>query len=367
MDYQATAHNLLFFGFTFSLVLAAAQILRPKPELANYLNSAIFLCNGIIQFGIFMISSGVPVRQPLSILAFPSSLFFIGPLIFFYARTLAGPANLRTGLPGRLKLHFLPGVLMLAGEAVFQLQPEECRRSVVDSALNGPEWGAVTFLFLAGAVHMSLYFINILVQGLSVRDIESVRAPLRVMYAVYFACMVSVVLVAGGFFGKSVMLLSAGGAMIPLINSIVFLANYRYPSFFRLIESEIRKKKYEKSLLFWVDTDLLADRLNELMAGRFLYREFDITLEKLSAMLLIKPHQLSQMLNERLGTNFWQYVNSFRIGEAKKLLVENPEQSVISICYHVGFGSKSTFNDIFKKFTGESPSEYRKRAIGSPS
>ena len=97
------------------------------------------------------------------------------------------------------------------------------------------------------------------------------------------------------------------------------------------------------------------------MTGKGVYRESDITLEKLSGMLLVTPHQLSQMLNERLKTNFWQYVNSFRIEEAKKLLVHNPERSIISICYHVGFGSKSTFNDIFRKFTGENPSEYRNK------
>jgi AraC-like DNA-binding protein len=199
------------------------------------------------------------------------------------------------------------------------------------------------------------------IKGLSVRDIESVQVPLRIMNSVYFGCMLSVFMVSYGFFGKSYDVLSAGGAMIPVVNTIVFLANNRYPRFFRLIESEIKKKKYEKSLLYGIDTGLLSEQLNVLMAEKALYRDFDVTLEKLSGMLMIKPHQLSQMLNERLQTNFWQYINSFRIEEAKKLLVNNPEQSVISICFNVGFGSKSAFNDIFRKFTGESPSEYRNR------
>lgn len=361
MNCLAAARYILFFGCAFSLILAVAQSIREKPELANYLNSAIFVCNGIIQLGILLIVSRVPERLPLSIAGFLSSLFFIGPLIFFYGYTLVNPLKSRAGLPRRLKAHLVPGFFVLMGEFIFQLQPAIYKKSIIAVTLKGPEWTVITLLCLAGAVHMSVYFMYLFFQGLSVRGVESVRVPSRIMNSVYFGCMISVLAVSCGFFGKSDDMLAAGGAMIPAVNTVIFLANYRYPQFFRLIESEIKKRKYEKSLLYGVDTDLLGERLNELMTGKSVYSEYDITLEKLSGMLLVTPHQLSQMLNERLETNFWQYVNSFRIEEAKKLLVHNPERSIISICYHVGFGSKSTFNDIFRKFTGENPSEYRNK------
>lgn len=361
MSYQTIVQYILSFGFTFSLILAIAQSIRKNPELANYLNSAVFICNGILQFGILMIALRIPARYPLSIFAFSSSLFFIGPLIFFYGYMLTNPVTTRKEFPGRLKIHLAPGFLVFIAEIIFQFQPEADKKSIIDVSLNSPELSMISLLFLAGTMHMSLYFIYMLFQGLSVRDIKSVQVPLRIMYFVYFICMLSVMLVSYGFFGKFYHILSAGGALIPVTNIIVFLANNRYPRFFRLLESEIKKKKYEKSLLYGVDTKLLSEQLNELMTEKCLYRDFDVTLEKLSGILMITPHQLSQMLNERLRMNFWQYINSFRIEEAKKLLVHNPEQSIITICYNVGFGSKSTFNDIFKKFTGESPSEYRSR------
>jgi AraC-like DNA-binding protein len=364
MSYQAVMHYLLFFGFSFSFMLAFAQSIRKKPELANVLNSAIYFCNGVIQLGIWLILMRVPERHPLAIFGFSTSLFTIGPLIFFYSYTLINPLEARSGLPNRLRAHLAPGLAVLVGEIIFQFQQADYKKAIIDATHNGPEWTGITLLCMAGTIHMSLYYIYMFFKGLAVRDIESVQVPLRIMNSVYFGCMLSVVLVAYGFFGKSYDVLAAGGAVIPAVNSIVFLANYRYPRFFRIIESEIKKKKYEKSLLYGVDTGLLGEQLNELMTEQCVYRDFDITLEKLSGMLLIKPHQLSQMLNERLETNFWQYINSFRIEEAKKLLVGNPEQSVISICFTVGFGSKSTFNDIFKKFTGESPSEYRSKRAG---
>jgi AraC-like DNA-binding protein len=361
MNIEAIMQYILFFGFTFSIIYAIAQSIRKKPELANSLSSAIFLCNGIIQLGIFLIALRIPEQYPLSILAFVSSLFFIGPLLLFYSYTLFNSSTYQTGLPKKLKVHLVPGCLVLISEIIFQFQPVDYKKSIIDITMNGPEWSVITLVCLAGSIHVSLYLTYVLFKGLSVRDIKSVQVPLRIMYFVFFACMLSVLIISCGFFGKFYNVLYAGGVLIPVINIIVFLSTYRYPQFFRVLESEIKKKKYEKSLLYGIDTDLLSERLNELMTEKCIYKEFDVTLEKLSDMLLIKPHQLSQMLNERLETNFWQYINSFRIEEAKKLLVNNPEQSIISICYSVGFGSKSTFNDIFKKFTGENPSEYRIR------
>jgi AraC-like DNA-binding protein len=361
MNYLTLMQYILFFGFTFSIILAIVQIIREKPELANYLNSTIFLCNGIIQLGILLIALDIPEKHPLSIFSFITSIFTIGPLLYIYTYTLLNPFTSKEGFPNRLKAHLVPGLLVLVCEVIFQLQPEDYKKSIIDLTLNGTEWTGITYLCLAGSIHVSLYFVYMLFHGLSVRNIKSLQLPLRILYSVYFACMLAVLMISFGFFGKNYNILYAGGAIIPVINTIIFLANNRYPRFFRAIESEIKKKKYEKSLLYGIDTKLLSEQLNELMTEKCIYKEFDITLEKLSGMLLITPHQLSEMLNEKLKTNFWQYINSFRIEEAKKLLVNNPDQSIITICYNVGFGSKSTFNDIFKKFTGENPREYRNR------
>ncbi len=363
MDYPTLMNHVLFFGFTFSLVLAGAQCVRRKPELANHLNAIIFACNAVLQFGILMIALKVPVRHPLSIFAFLSAIFFIGPVIYYYNYILIHPSAFQGGLPHRQWAHLVPGFAVLAAETVFQFLPGRYKIAVIDAALNGTEWNPIALLCLAGAIHASLYFLYMFTQGLSVRDIESVRVPVLIMNAMYLACTGSVITVAAGFFFRNDAVLYAGGVMIPAINTIIFLANNRYPRFFRLIESEIKKKKYERSLLYGIDTSLLNERLGELMTEKCIYNDFDVTLEKVSDMLLITPHQLSQFLNEKLSTNFRQYINSYRIEEAKKLLVGNPEQSIISICFKVGFGSKSAFNDIFRKHTGENPSDYRERHL----
>ncbi|HEY1405828.1 MAG TPA: helix-turn-helix domain-containing protein [Spirochaetota bacterium] len=59
--------------------------------------------------------------------------------------------------------------------------------------------------------------------------------------------------------------------------------------------------------------------------------------------------------------NFRSYLNSFRIDEARSMLIEKPELSVLEIAYATGFNSKSSFNELFIKSTGLSPRDFRSR------
>ena len=69
---------------------------------------------------------------------------------------------------------------------------------------------------------------------------------------------------------------------------------------------------------------------------------------------------MSGFLNKNLNQNFYSYINSLRVEEAKKLLIENRggKYSIEGIGYMAGFNSKTTFNTVFKAQTGMSPSEY---------
>ena len=69
------------------------------------------------------------------------------------------------------------------------------------------------------------------------------------------------------------------------------------------------------------------------------------------------------MINERLNMNFNTFINQYRIDEAQKLLIRDPERSVISVAYDVGFNSKSSFYDAFSRYTGVTPQAYRKKLL----
>jgi AraC-like DNA-binding protein len=120
-----------------------------------------------------------------------------------------------------------------------------------------------------------------------------------------------------------------------------------------------RRKSYERSALQNVDIDSARARLDELMRDERLYLDEELSLDSLGAELHLSRHQLSQLLNERIGKNFNEYLNEFRVRDACRMLIEEPERSVLSIAHAVGFNSKSSFHTAFRKFTGRTPLQFR--------
>jgi AraC-like DNA-binding protein len=86
-----------------------------------------------------------------------------------------------------------------------------------------------------------------------------------------------------------------------------------------------------------------------------------MTLQKMARDLSIPPHHLSQVLNTKLNNNFYNFINSYRVNEAKKLLksTEHRDTRILEISHMAGFKSKSVFNAVFKEFTNLTPKEFR--------
>jgi adenylate cyclase len=89
----------------------------------------------------------------------------------------------------------------------------------------------------------------------------------------------------------------------------------------------------------------------------------NISLRSLAEQVEIHPNKLSWLLNERIGKNFNEFINHYRIEYFKKLALdpENSNISLIGLAYESGFNSKTVFNTYFKKETGTTPKEYLKK------
>ena len=85
-----------------------------------------------------------------------------------------------------------------------------------------------------------------------------------------------------------------------------------------------------------------------------------MTLQKLAAQVDMPEKELSILINQQIGKHFFDFINEYRIREAKILLKDQPNLTVLEILYQVGFNSKSSFYTAFKKETGITPSDYRK-------
>src|SRR3712207_3470842 len=122
--------------------------------------------------------------------------------------------------------------------------------------------------------------------------------------------------------------------------------------------------KYERSTLTPERAERYLKRLVELMESERPYVDGDLSLQKLAGRLSIPAQHLSQTLNGRLNRSFTDFVNAYRVEDAKRRLKDPSlkHYSVLAIAEEVGFNSKSSFNAVFKKHTGMTPSEFRNSA-----
>lgn len=105
-----------------------------------------------------------------------------------------------------------------------------------------------------------------------------------------------------------------------------------------------------------------VERINSYMQTEKPYVQSGLNLERLAAQLKMQPRVLSYIINRTFDCNFFEFINNYRVEEAK-LLLSDPAQenkTMLDIMLDAGFNSKATFNTLFKKKVGMTPSEYRK-------
>ena len=123
--------------------------------------------------------------------------------------------------------------------------------------------------------------------------------------------------------------------------------------------SEAARVKYGASTLREVNVDAALQKLDELMTKGKAYQNEGLSLSLLASDLGLSGHQLSELINSRLGMGFSRYVREKRVEAAKALLVNAPAQSILSISMDTGFRSQSAFYAAFKERTGQSPGDFR--------
>ncbi|MCR8915706.1 helix-turn-helix domain-containing protein [Marinobacter panjinensis] len=108
----------------------------------------------------------------------------------------------------------------------------------------------------------------------------------------------------------------------------------------------------------------LKDRLEWQMREKKPHLYSNLTLEQLARKVDAPPREVSRVINQGFGCNFFEFVSSHRLEEAKARLADPANTSnILQVMYDSGFNSKSVFNTAFKNDTGLTPSEYRHRAL----
>ena len=145
-----------------------------------------------------------------------------------------------------------------------------------------------------------------------------------------------------------------------LVNLLVFTAVRYFGAFEQVNEAIINKKANVEKFL----QPEMAAQVDEGIRQGKIYMEPDITLDTLAESLDIKPRDLSMLINRHFGINYYEFINRYRIEEAKRMLgsVDYKDSTITDIYLEVGFNSKSVFYTFFKKLEGTTPTQYRRDA-----
>ena len=131
-------------------------------------------------------------------------------------------------------------------------------------------------------------------------------------------------------------------------------------------EQTIEADKYARSGMNLGVQELIGARLTKRMQQEHDFLDNDIKLSDLAQSIGTSPQLLSQYLNTVLGLNFFDYINSLRVAEVQRMMLDPAyaDTTLLDLALRAGFNSKSTFNSSFKKITGMAPSNWRKQGIG---
>lgn len=326
--------SLLFIGFSLgaSALLTIGNLLQQRTMLPWASKLAGFMLVAALA-GIqwlhlsFFLNTADAVHSPLYLLL----LYVVAPCFYFYSRQLL---TAQCHYRWRDCLH--AGLLLLCQWLPYAL------------ALPGA--------FLLGALY--LLWLGRVLYGLR-RQRRRFQLELLAL-ASLFAIAIAVLLL---------------GFVWPLLDERDFIAGYslliglaffavtltllRFPGIAGEV-SEAVQVVYAESTLKNVDKARVLAKLDVLMQQDKLFTLETLNLSLVAEQLALSPHQLSELINSEFQQGFSRYIRHLRIEEAKRLLLSDPQASVLSIGLAVGFSTQSNFYAAFRDMVGVAPGQYRK-------
>ncbi|GAB2905426.1 hypothetical protein GCM10027181_00450 [Rheinheimera gaetbuli] len=158
--------------------------------------------------------------------------------------------------------------------------------------------------------------------------------------------------------------------LILLLILMIALTQWKNPQFFVIgkhgVERTVKSRSKEAAQKDGGGLDsstraVMYDELKKHIEEKHSYRDSDLSLAKLAEAIGFSPHHLSEVLNQHAGINFNHFINAYRVKEVCEKLHAPEPVKMLDIAMQAGFSSKSTFNTIFKKFKGVTPTQYRQK------
>lgn len=351
----------VLFGGELAILTGAAQLFFSKGRLENLLLAVFYFVFGVllVQFVLFSNFTGIEKEYSIIFGLHLSLLFASGPFFYLYCLMLVTP---EFKIQKRHFFLFVPAILLIFLDLYVQFLDNPHRHVILSQILHGSfndSW-SVFPVIRAVAFAQCVFYHGIMIRNIAqLWSFKEMSLVIRVSVVLNITVIIFyVMLFLYAIFGGAV-LFDSGLVLVTTLTIAVFFFGFRYPEFFYQLQQEVKKKKYERSHLQGLNTDLIKNKLIKLMEEDNLFCFEDITIKKIADELELTSHQLSEYLNNNLNMNFKTFINTYRVEDAKRLLIEEPDHTILSIAYAVGFNSPSTFYSAFSKFVGTTPHRFR--------
>ncbi len=292
-----------------------------------------------------------------------------GPFLYLYTRALTGRPL--TGM--RMAIHFVPPLATAIYVIPFFIRPIPEKLYVYAHQGIGYEtFGLIKTIciIISGVVYVVLSAIALRTHRAAIAERFSSTERISLdwlQYLIYWIAAIWILVIIGNddlVYGAAVLFILFIGYFGIRQGGIFTSVALEFPK--RANDSagqagEVSiKKKYLKSGLSEDHSGALHRRLHELMQTERLFCVGELSLADLAQRLDIPANHLSQVINEREGKTFYDYINTLRIEEFKRKAAgpDSRRYTLIALAQECGFNSKSSFNRYFKKVTGQSPSEF---------
>ena len=330
------AQLLIGYSLGAMLVLALTHFNArqyPQHPGVRWAGRGLLVALGVLQWvhGAWLWGRGADMEHPV----YGAALLLVAPCFYLVARQVLNP-QIPTLRAVQVVVHLVP----------------------VISAAVLPLTVTLPLAFGLGTLYL-IWLLRTLWILRSVREQWASELALLALAAVVGVAVCALGLLQGGLPAATFFTLyaSAIGLALLLVQSLLVLR----PHLAQDVMDTVQTVAYATTTLASVDIAAALARLEVLMTEQQRYRDAELSLPTLAQELDLGAHQLSELLNIRLGKGFGRYLRERRVAAARRMLVEELRASVLSVGLSVGFSSQSNFYEAFREIEGSTPGQFRKR------
>jgi len=362
----------LSIGFFLSLILFLSH--KGNTRANKFLSLLIFFFS-LLQIWDFLIQTRLIIRFPHMIMTLNPLLFTLGPLIYFYVKAL-------TSIDWKFRVtfitHFIPAAAFYIYFLPVYLLDEQGKMQLISNAFLNHKFIIPPAFYIVAVVHILTYLVfsvmRLLEHAKNIKNnfsfidrlnLNWLKYLLIIYIALWFTFAIRV-------FFPSNLIWNISAFLSLLTMYIVGYFGYNQPVIFPesmnntlSVLNKEEKKKYASSSLTEKELAEYVKKLQALMNNEKIFLNNDLKIGDVAEKINLPVYYVSQVINEKLGKNFYDFINEYRVDEVKKRFADTQYDylTILAIGFDSGFNSKTAFYSAFKRNTGMIPSEFKKHLI----